>query len=359
VSSSTGGADGANASTVIAASYAGIRQPLPASSPPGARGKNVWLITCPSFEGCRRIDNGILAAAKVLGWHVNVVDSKADPSTTATDIQDAISAKADGVIEVAVDCPSIKSALEAAKAAHVPVLGYALDCNYSGFGGGQPLFAASMKLLGTPNLAVFQAEESKLAADFMLARATQMGIKNPRILEATETAIALDQGGNQGFQKELAAQCSGCTIYKLPFTDAQLAAGQGQSIYKSGFLAHPDAQLFYYNFDAQLSLGLEAALEAAAPRLKLICCGDGGMLGLENSRAGGGKYVTESMPLDQAGWAEIDTLNRIFAGETQSHLPSEGGVTFFVDAQHNAPPQNQYALGPVKYQLAYAQLWRR
>jgi ribose transport system substrate-binding protein len=75
-------------------------------------GKSIWLIE--SGLGSDYATRGVAAAqeaARKLGWTVHVFDAKYDPTQMLTGVQQAVVAKADGIILSAIDCPTVKNAV--------------------------------------------------------------------------------------------------------------------------------------------------------------------------------------------------------------------------------------------------------
>jgi ribose transport system substrate-binding protein len=344
-------------STETESSFVPKGDPPPSDGPAAQRGKTVWVVGCTQFEGCQRIMTGVQAAADSVGWTLKFVDAKADPTLAVKSINDAVAAKADGIIEFPLDCPVIKAGLLAAKAAAIPVLSWGgLDCDDPRFGGTDaPLFAAPVKFAGTAGWGEWYAQSGRSAADFVVKRARELGIANPSILQLQNTDSALNASEAEAFAAEIRAQCPECTLKPVDFTLAQVTSGKTQQIFRSAVLAHPDANVLYYAWDALLPAGLQNAINSSRGQFGLICCGDGGLAGYEQARANPGTWATNAYGETWAGWATVDVLNRVFAGETT--FPDEGGVYLFVDSTHNMPPVGEYAHGPIDFAAAYRAVW--
>jgi ribose transport system substrate-binding protein len=347
------------ATKIVDASYAGIGAPAPASGPTAQRGKSVWLITCPALPGCLRVNAGFEAAAKVLGWDLKVVDGKADPTTTINLIKQAVAAKADGIIEVPLDCPLIKSGLEVAKSASVPVLSWGgVDCNSDALSQkGDALFAAPVQIHGASDWAGWYAAEGKASAEFLLARLTQLGVTAPHILRFSNSDATLNAAEAKAFKATVAAECATCQLDDVALTYAQIAAGKGPQIFSSGIQAHPDANVLYYGWDAMLDTGLSAAVAPHQKQFKFVCCGDGGLSGLAQARARqDDTWAISAYDLDRGAWAVSDVMNRIFAHATT--FPPEGGYSTFVDGTHNMPANGEFAKGSYDFAAAYTKIWQ-
>lgn len=345
---------------VLEESYAGIGLPVPDSGPEAQTGKKIWLITCPALGGCLRVNAGFEAAADLLGWDVTVVDGKADPTTTINLIKQAVAAKVDGIVEVPLDCSLIKTGLQVAKDAGIPVLSWGgVDCNSESLGDDaedEGLFAAPVQINGAADWAGWYATEGENSANFLIARVAQLGIENPVILRFHNEDAGLNAAEAKAFAETLAAGCPECKLEDVTFTFAQISAGKGPQIFSSGIQAHPDANVLYYAWDAMLDAGLQTALAPKKDQFEFICCGDGGQNGLAEARAmTDATWAISAYGHERGSYAIADVMNRIFAGETD--FPQEGGYSTFVDADHNMPAEGEFALGNYDYVEAYKTLW--
>jgi ribose transport system substrate-binding protein len=355
------GMSASDADKIVQESYAGIGEPVPATGPAAQTGKKIWLITCPALAGCLRVDTGFEQAAKLLGWDVNVVDGKADPTTTINLIKQAVAAKVDGIVEVPLDCPLIKTGLQVAKDAGIPVLSWGgVDCNSTALGKdaeSTALFAAPVKTNGADDWAGWYAAEGANSARFLVARLTQLGVKDPKILRFYNDDATLNAAEAKAFASTLKSECPNCALSDVTLTFAQIAAGKGPQIFSSGLQQHPEANVLYYGWDAMLESGLQTAVAPKAKQFSFSCCGDGNQSGLAQARAAtGDTWAINAYGLERGSFAIADVMNRLFAGETS--FPQEGGYSIFVDATHNMPAKGDYALGSYDYVAAYQKLWK-
>jgi ribose transport system substrate-binding protein len=358
---SAGEADGKlDAAAVLARNYKGVVEPAPTEGPAAVPGKTIWFSNCVAFEGCARFGTGVAEAAKVLGWKLKVIDNKNDPQSSIRIIRQAVAAKADGVIDTLSDCPNIKTGLQAAKAAKIPVISYAgLDCDNPAVGtGGESLYAGHVRLGKAADALEYYSNQGAADAEFMLALAQQKGIESPTIVTALPQGQLFQNARQKGLEDKVAQLCPDCKVKRIGFT-VQQAVAKGQQIIKSGILQNPGAEIFYYGNDAFLPLGIQAALQANKGKFKIICCGDGGKLSTANVRAG---ELAETVagnfaPLEMWGWDTMDVMNRLLAGEASSDIPAEANVTFYFDKDHNLP-----ASGPVRvpydYVKAFTSIWK-
>lgn len=340
-------------SQVVQAGFDGVVQKPPATGDTAVRGKTVWFLNCLGFSACQIFGKSFDQAAASLGWSVKTLDDKADPTTTITEIQQAVAAHADAIALEIGDCPNIKAGLLAAKAANIPVVGYGtLDCDYPGFGGGTPLFSAPMKLMGTTNGADLYTAYGRQDADMLAASLAAKGITSGKVIAIRTEDQVIQASLASGFAAELKVKCPRCTIAPITANLAQLTAGKGSQIMSSGLLANPGAVALYFPYDAILDLGLKTALASSHQNFKIILGGDGSGSGvaLAASPPAGTQVIIHVYPNDYYGYALADTLNRVLHGDSVSSLPNQGGYTLYIDKTHHVTK-------PFDFQAAYQQVW--
>lgn len=343
-------------SAALEAEFKGVVTAAPPTSGPKAvKGKTVWLLNCVAYSACEVKGQAFAAAAKVLGWKVKTLDDKADATTTIKEIGQAISAHVDGIVIIPEDCPLIKSGLLQAKAAHIPVLDYGgLDCNDPSFGsGGSSLYAAPVKVLGTTNQSDLFGTFGKEDADFMAASLSQQGITSGTIVAVENHDQVIHTSMSKAFEAEMKVKCPGCTVKEVLFTVAQQSNGQGPQIFKTGLLANPSAIGVYYQIGSLMSKGLQTAIASSGQHYKIICCGDGSGPDIDYAMAHqtAAEVAVHVQPATYVGWALADELNRIFAGESATAIPDEGGYELYIDKSH--PLGNP----PVNFQADYTKVW--
>ena len=347
-----------DADAVLDRDFEGVVEPAPSSGPAAAGAKTIWFSNCVAFEGCARFGAGLMEAAKVLGWTIKVVDNKNDPKTSISIIRQAVAAKADGIIDTLSDCPNIKTGLQAAKDAGIPVITYAgLDCDNPALGGGgEGLYAGHVRLGKAADSLDYYRNQGASDAEFMVALAAKQGIDAPTIVTALPQGQLFQNARQEGLERKLGELCPDCEVKPIEFTVAQ-AVTKGQQIIKSGILKHPGAEIFYYGNDAFLPLGIQAALQANQGKFKIICCGDGGKLSTDNVRGGelADTVAANFAPLEMWAWDTLDVMNRLLAGETD--IPAEGNVTFYFDAEHNLPASGPVEV-PYDYVKAFTSIWK-
>jgi len=342
----------ADQKAVLDAGYAGnaLEEPT-ADGPAAVPGKKVWAISCgEAYQACAILSSSFVEAGKELSWDVNLVDGKADPSVATAAIRQAIAAKADGIAVFSFDCPGVKSGLQAAKSAGIPVVQYtSIDCDDPDFGSEEPLYTAGLNVMGSTNISDYYTKWGAARAEYLAALLGGEG----KVLMVEETSQRTQQYSNEGFKAGFAKACPDCELIEVPFTFSQIPR-EATARWSSALLQHPDAAAVSVSIDSLMGLGLQTALKQANFH-GIVAGGEGLNLGLVRD----GTQTTETtIPYDLSSWGLADTLNRIFAGEDPTTLPSEGGGWQFVDAEHNLPPNGEAWDVPFDYKSLYRDMWK-
>jgi ribose transport system substrate-binding protein len=351
-----------DARTTLDQAFAGITYPQPTQGPAAQSGKNVWYLSCLSYPTCRNQVAAFEEAAKSLGWQVNALDNKVDPNTAINQIRQAISAKADAIVLNSLDCSKIKTGLDAAKAAGIPVLGVsAADCDDPLLGsaaGPEPGFAAVQKLDGTNSVLEYFQLLGRSNAEVTVAAAKQNGITAPRIMRLKMTDVLYQKMKAEAFDQRVEEICPNCTVVPVDFTLPQMAQ-QGQQVFRNAFLQNPTADVVYFPFDAALPAGLQTAL-AGATHVKVACCGDGQSGSIDFARSAAAHVIVNVSPNTFFGYAQADIVNRLLAGQKRTELPNEGGYVQYIDKTHNMPaPGTAGPPPPFDFVAGFQSVWTK
>lgn len=334
--------------------YAGDFKPPPTSGPKAVKGKNIWFISCGQlFAACQEQTAGFKEAAAVLGWNLTVQDGKADPTTAASLVRQAITAHVDGIGMTGYDCPTIKSALQEAKAANIPVVNYAaVDCNDPSLGAGGPQLYTSVRLRGSARGIDFQDSWTRARVPYIVAKAGP----SAKIIAISEQSYSAQKSAEVAFNKAIAEQCPGCTLYKVPFTFAQVPNPATQ-IWTTGIQSHPDATVVEEGIDALMSLGLQTAVAQSGRKGLLVGGGEGYQVNFDLIRKGVQTFSV-AIPYNWIAWGMADTLNRLLAGQAANAIPDEGSGWQYVDLQHNLPAAGSDYEPPINFRASYNKIWK-
>lgn len=293
---------------------AGTDRALPREGPKALPGKKVWVMACGAAAiGCEAPAEGFADGAKAIGWDVKLVDGKLDPSVYNTLIRSAVAAKVDAVVLVAVDCNLVTGALQAAHAAGVKIYGmYSFDCNEDGKGG-KPLFDASIQY-DVGSYAKYAGNAAKAAADYVIAKTA--GKANILLMRETNSAVSRTFIG--GVQERL-KDCAGCKSTTVDYEGQDLINGGLQSKTTTALTQDSGVNVVMAPYDAAITLGIGPAVDSAekSSGRQIILTGLEGLPANITSISQGIQDAAFGFPAKWAGWAAVDGLNRLFAGQPQ------------------------------------------
>jgi ribose transport system substrate-binding protein len=342
------------AQSFLTKAYGGSFGTLPASSPPAAKHKTVWILSCSqSAPGCAVPAQAAVQAATAIGWKSKVLDGKFDPATWNTLIRSAAAAKPAALILDAVDCAPVQASLQAAKQAGVKIYGfYSFDCN-DRYTKGKSLFDAQLSFAPWKSYADFI--ESQFART-QAAYAIDKTAGKANVIQFYETDVAVAHHLADGYDRWMAT-CKGCKLWKVPFTGADLISGKLQSKAAAALTRYPTANVVSAPYDATILLGIGPAVAAArASGRKILLTGGEGLAPNITLIRQGVQTFAAGLPAAWVGWAAIDGVNRMFDGRPQV---GEGLGNQAIDGTHNLPTKTPYFDGPpsADYQAAYKKLW--
>jgi ribose transport system substrate-binding protein len=341
--------------------YEGDSYTAPASDgPPAAAGKNVWMIPLGlNYTAGEESANGAKEAAEALGWDLRVFDGKFDPNTILTGIRQAIAAKADGIIVFVVDCAGIRSGLDEAKRAGIPVVGVeSIDCNEAKEGAPKLFASGGMTYNGEP-YASGQLTYSEWIANYARAAADSIIVERKGKAKAINFHQTDAQANNimdVGFKEEMKL-CGGCEIVEeVKFVGTDFGPPLQQKA-SQALLQHPDADAVFGSYDAPITSGIAAAARAAARVDDLwITGGEGDPPNVDLVIERKGQDAGVAAPIRWEMWSGFDVMNRIFAGEAEPAVESGIGLMVW-DRDHNLPPRGEFLPMPIDYAATYREMW--
>lgn len=336
----------------VEAAYKGNAGKVPASGPEIATGKTVWVISCTQLaSGCSEPAAGFKEAGTKVGWKVTVFDGKGSPATQAQGIHQAIAAGAHGIfLSPGINCPDIRQALEDASSAGVKVVDFSgADCSDPAFGG-PSLFDAAVNLHGFPDWKSSITAWAKVKANVVIARTNGQA----RIIELQQDEQANLKYLREAFDEELASKCPDCKVVeKVPFALTDLGPAL-QAKVVTALQRHPEANSIHGLYDAAVQLGVApAVVQAGRVDKTFVMGGEGFAPNITLIRENKGQNAALCIPSRYAGWAGVDQMNRLFAGQKGV---DQGLGWQLVDAEHNLPPKGE-SCDLSGYRAAYQKLW--
>ena len=329
--------------------YKGIDMQVPATGPKAAKHKLVWNIVCSlNIPDCASVNTGVNQAGKALGWTVNTVDNESDPVTAGTQIMDAVAAKANGIVVTGIDCDAVKSALQAAVNAGIKtVAAGGQNCS-------KPLYDAISPIGDLP----FDTGEEYVFTKGRIDWAMASHKGNLKFIVLNVTDLAAVYLETDQMERDIKV-CPTCKIIDtIDVTAASSFSGLGQDV-AAALTKYPQANaLWIFNgsaFDFGVKTDLVNAGRATGKNRMLIVSGTCSYGEPALIRAGW-DIGCDAFSLTWNGWAAMDQLNRLFAGEKPSQIPEVGVGLQIVDATHNLPKGSAW-VPPINYVADYKKLW--
>jgi ribose transport system substrate-binding protein len=342
-STSEGGATAgfdAEVKTDVAAAEAPQKEKPPTSGPPIQKGKNVVLIPCGAqFEGCNNpIEAGKEAAEKV-GWHVRVIDPAGDPTKYASSIRQAIASGADGIMLGAIDADVASAAIKEADEAGIAVV-IDLGVDPEGIAGAiypeESVWREGGYALGA---ALYQANGDSGKFGFITAQ--EFG------------GVRLEQKGTEEFIEKCEAAGGDCENVVVENLTTSTVESDGAQTATNMLRSHPEINSFWSDADAATQIFAPAVESAGLSKDSILGSLNANAANL-NAIAKGGVWQKYDAGNSEVwlGYACIDALNRIFAGQK----PVDEGIRMKLFSEKNAPASGPWE-GDVDVPALYEKLW--
>ncbi|GAB3857625.1 substrate-binding domain-containing protein [Nocardioides maradonensis] len=311
-------------------------------------GKSIWLVE--SGLGSDYGTRGVAAAqeaAKKLGWTVHVFDAKYDPTQMLTGVQQAVVAKADGIILSAIDCPTVKNAVVQAKSAGIPIVGIETkDCTPA-------LLSHIVSYAGKESFPDQDKDWGSAQAAWVIAKTNGQA----KVVLDTETDAWTTLTATEGIKREI-AKCPGCSIAgDATFVGTDLGPALQQKI-EQALVQHPDANAFIPAYDVVMTQSGGAQALQTAGRLKsmTVMGGEGTTAAIDQIRNGTGAQACAGQSVEWEVYSAVDALVRLFLKQDPNAVDTGNGIQV-CDKDHNMPPAGQPYTPPVDFRSAFFALW--
>jgi ribose transport system substrate-binding protein len=353
--SGTGGGDGsdqpAKAEAATQEAFKGTNRDVASTPRAAVKGKSIVVISAGQAASSSSVpSNGAVAAAKAIGWNVDLYDAKLDPSNYAPLVRQAIAAGVNGIVLDAIDCNTVKQPLEEAKAKGIAIVGiYAFDCTDSQAGGGdEALFSANInygaKAVDPDAFAgVYGADQANYIIADSQNKAKIIAVQDPEFTVLYWTL--------KGFSDTIEASGGSQIVSTLEVTVADLSSGQIVPKIQAEILKHPEATWIKSPYTYVTTIGIAPALGANPNKIKVM--GSEGFADELDLIRNGKITAANIISSEWVGWASIDTMNSFFLGQE----PADSGIGWvMVDKDHNLPPSGEF-VPPVDFQAQYKAAW--
>jgi ribose transport system substrate-binding protein len=334
--------------------YEGTYTEPTGDAPKPESGKSIWMVSVDQAVPFAKIaSDGVRAATESLGWDLRIVNGKSDPSQQLTGFQQALAAGADGIVVGYMDCPVLRTGLQRAQEAGVPVVAIeASDCDQLK-SGDEKLFSHIVNYADGQGFRDWIQSWGEAQATWVIAKTEG---KAKAILthenDTTTTNLAA-AGAVRGMKK-----CPTCKIVEtVKFVGPDLGPPLQQKI-EQALIRNPDVDAFIAAYDGVLTAGGGANALKASGRLSdmNVMGGEGDASIIKLIRANDGADACIGIPTEWEGYASVDALIRLFAGDDPGKTNSGIGIQV-CDADHNLPPEGEAYAPPVDYVAAYEKAW--
>lgn len=277
--------------------------------------------------GIAGVADGVVQAARAMGWTVRVIDGEGSADGRATALQAAVAAEPIGIVIGGFDPSEQLDTIREAQADHIPLVGW--------HAGSQPGADPSGTLF--TNVSTTPAQVATIAADFVIS--DSHGTAGVAIFTDSHYQIALDKAD---LMKSRIEACPGCKV--LAYRDTPIADSTARMPLIVADLHHQfGASLTYLlgingNYFGGARLGLMADGVTGAEPPYAVAAGDGDQHEFDRIRNGDYQKASVAEPLYLQGWQIVDELNRALAGQppsmfiappgliTSANVPAPGGV---------------------------------
>lgn len=293
----------------------------PRSGPRAQEAKHVAVVAEDLRNGgILGVVDGVVQAAKVIGWTVKIFDSGGAADLRQKMLSNALATGPDGLIIVGGDAHALLPGLRAFAKRGIPIVGWHVA-------------AKAGPVPGTPVAMNVSTDPSEVARVTALAAILQSGGRaGVVIFTDSNYRVAQDKANEMA---EVVRACAGCALLEvrdvaisqaealMPGTTRALLAQYGRR------WTHALAINDIY-FDYAVPVLTEAGMPNTA--MDMLSAGDGSESAFLRIRTGTFQTATVAEPLNLHGWQLIDEMNRLLAGERVTgyvfpvHLVTAGNI---------------------------------
>jgi ribose transport system substrate-binding protein len=349
--SGSSGSESAESAAFLEKAYSGATGTPPTTPTTAKPGVNVWVVSCgEQVPSCSTPTAAAMEAAKLVGWKPTMCDGQLNPGGWGTCVRQAVSAKAQVILPVGIDCASIQAPFQEAKNAGVVVVGAGgADCDVTG---GQPLWASERLQLPDVSIKEYWQLNGKLNADWIIGKTDGQA----KVLLVNFTDPLWAPWITEGFKNELAT-CSGCTVVEtLDLANNDFVNNTAAQKFSTALLQASTANAVFIPIGGWMTGGGLAQVVMSSGRAGQInvATGFGEAGNMELIRNNQGQNAVLGYATEWGAYGSIDTAIRVLNGE-QPQVQGDGFQV--VDAEHNLPPAGSDYTPSVDFKTAYKKLW--
>jgi ribose transport system substrate-binding protein len=333
----------------LEAAYQGVTGTPPTTPTKAKAGVNLWVVSCgEQIPSCATPVAAVEEAAKLVGWTVNKCDGQLNPGQWGTCIRQATSAKANVIVPVGIDCPSVQAPMQEAKAAGVVLIGGGgADC--AAVGGPKVMDSERLQLEGY-NIEQYWNLNGRLQAQWIIGKTN--GQAKALLVKFTDPIWGPWLA--DGFTREMAT-CSGCSVVStLELANNDFVSNTAASKFSTALLQSPTANAVAVPVGGWMLTGFSQAVMASGRFSQLsVASGFGDAANMDLIRNGQGQGAAVGYATAWGAYGSVDTAIRVINGEKAL---VQGDGMQMVDKDHNMPASGDYT-GNVDFKAAYKKAW--
>jgi ribose transport system substrate-binding protein len=339
--------DVATAKTIVATAGAqSLPWEGPTTGPKAAVGKSVILVSEDQRNGgALGVSQGVTEAAKVIGWHLRILDGAGSIANRSAALAQAIALKPAVIVADNVDANEQKVELQKAVDAKIVVIGWHSTIK-PGHSPDYPLFT---------NISTDPLNVARVSAALAVVRSNGKA----SVIILTDSTEKISVLKSDAMADNIRA-CPGCTV--LTTIDTPLADVSNRMPQMTTSLLQHYGKKWTYTLAINDGFYDFMAPSLASARIKKtgapfnIAGGDGSLAAFERIRAGAYQIATVAEPLHLAGWQIIDEANRALAGQRASGYVPPTHLVTQADITSDGGPDNVY--DPSNgYRDVYRKIW--
>lgn len=319
----------------------------PRSGPSAQTGKRLAILAEDLRNGgIVGVIDGVLEAAKAIGWRVELYDSAGVPELRTKMLSTALAWRPDGLVLVGGDAHALLPALRPFARRGIPIVGWHVA-------------AKAGPVPGTPVAMNVSTDPFEVARVTALAAIVQSnGHAGVVIFTDSNFQVAQDKANEMA---DVIRSCSGCVL--LGVRDVAISHSEALMPGVTRTLLAQYGRRWTYALainDIYFDYAVPVLTQAGASSrdLSMLSAGDGSESAFLRIRTGTFQTATVAEPLNLQGWQLIDEMNRLFAGDS---------VTGYVFPVHLVTAENIAADGGDRlhydpangYRDIYRHIWQR
>lgn len=346
-SSSTAGKEEAEEFVAEHSSLKGLKFPEPPNEPYDAGSGRMGIVTCGTAgAGCLGMAKQAVAATEAAGWEPSEIgDGKFTPSVQAGIIQKFVQEGVDGITIVSIDLASVKSAVDAAEKAGIPMS--CVSCTPSpGFEPTSPV----------PLLTVPGDVGGEYLGNYIVANSEP----GAHILQFRDKAFPIMIERGDQVKKTIEEKCDECSYEEQQISTEELTK-PGPPYFTAALAAHPEGEL-EWAFVASDTYNIPAVKTAVQQGRNVKIAGIDGEPAFFEEMQSSPEVAKASVwaPFNYSAWAAVDEVIRVKAGKEVWNgydMP-----TAFVDTPEEveevlAQAPNYYSPPDFDYEAMFKKLW--